>query len=372
MPPDPNEIIVIPSDTEDEKDARPGVKKRRRSKDGEGCSSQSFRKVVREKEVEIVDIKEESKDIMMVHSEALTTEVSSFGLPNESLLPSKQPSTSHVFDLPVLSPRADEDSSFGVPTLLLGHSTAACSKTCPVNAEAGPSTLVRECSNLDVKHNTDSTQFEEDWIMDDDEAIKNDDAEDEIEFVYSQPRPITPQNEPFASKQKLRPLSVLAPSLQCPNSASTSCDEENAYSVLMASNKENEAWKEAQSAEDTSFRSSKSNGRRKAPFYKVLQGMPIAVDAFRYGAIPEVNAYFLTLVPVVVAGTRIHIYIQTRALRPLHKFVFLMEEWSHILLRGNRESNQTYAESRPQMGTSATHGCPDGDTQHRRCPCYAH
>jgi hypothetical protein len=40
---------------------------------------------------------------------------------------------------------------------------------------------------------------------------------------------------------------------------------------------------------------SSSNGaRRPAPFYKVMQGMPIAVDAFRYGKIPGVTAYLLT------------------------------------------------------------------------------
>lgn len=69
----------------------------------------------------------------------------------------------------------------------------------------------------------------------------------------------------------------------------------NAFSVLMTSHKENEAWKEASVAEDRNFRPNKGNGgRRPAPFYKVLQGMPIAVDAFRYGIIPGVTAYFLT------------------------------------------------------------------------------
>lgn len=74
----------------------------------------------------------------------------------------------------------------------------------------------------------------------------------------------------------------------------------NVFSVLMSSHDEKAAWEEAQQAEDRNVKPTKANGgRRNAPFYKVLQGMPIAVDAFRYGAIPNVTAYFLTCVAYI-------------------------------------------------------------------------
>ncbi|KAF9509633.1 hypothetical protein BS47DRAFT_1373465 [Hydnum rufescens UP504] len=60
----------------------------------------------------------------------------------------------------------------------------------------------------------------------------------------------------------------------------------------MSGHKENEAWKEAEV--DSARAAGGSTGRRLAPFFKVMQGMPIAVDAFRYGKIPGVKAYLLT------------------------------------------------------------------------------
>ncbi|PPQ62878.1 hypothetical protein CVT24_006276 [Panaeolus cyanescens] len=77
---------------------------------------------------------------------------------------------------------------------------------------------------------------------------------------------------------------------------STITSRSDAFSKMMSSIKENTAWQEASKNEKSRFTRGKGgNGTRtKAPFYKVLQGMPIAVDAFKYGAIPGVTAYFLT------------------------------------------------------------------------------
>jgi len=137
----------------------------------------------------------------------------------------------------------------------------------------------------------------------------------------SQSLPSKPPSKPFRplssypvpDKSNLTPTPVMVPAKP---SAPSKCPD--AFSFLMSRNKEYEAWKEATEAENSRLTSSTknktkgksknglkgemnekpgvTNGRRHAPFYKVMQGMPIAVDAFRYGKIPGVTAYLLTCV----------------------------------------------------------------------------
>ncbi|CAL5867134.1 uncharacterized protein PFLUO_LOCUS1346 [Penicillium psychrofluorescens] len=66
----------------------------------------------------------------------------------------------------------------------------------------------------------------------------------------------------------------------------------SAFTKMMTGNAEDTAWSTA-AANEVSSRG-KQAYQRTCPFYKILSGFSICVDAFRYGAVEGCNAYFLS------------------------------------------------------------------------------
>ncbi|KAI9510529.1 DNA repair metallo-beta-lactamase-domain-containing protein [Russula earlei] len=138
----------------------------------------------------------------------------------------------------------------------------------------------------------DVLEIDDEWGTGDDEFVRTNEADDDGILVLTDDDGTEKDLNPVDQVAASGPIFDQSTATTPVPSGSKDC---NAFSILMSSHKENNVWKESDAAEARTIGATKANGgRRKAPFFKVLQGMPIAVDAFCYGEIPGVSSYFLT------------------------------------------------------------------------------
>ncbi len=104
--------------------------------------------------------------------------------------------------------------------------------------------------------------------------------------------PVKAENGFFAHKRFQR-AAIAKPGQENPLGLTTETSKSSsAFSKLMSGHAEDAAWATAAATESASR--GKPAYQRTCPFYKIMPGFFICVDAFRYGAVQGCNAYFLS------------------------------------------------------------------------------